>query len=241
MTRILELRGASRIHGEGPRAVRALADADLSLRAGEFAAVMGPSGSGKSTLLHLAGGLDLATSGVVLVEGTDLASLGAAKRALLRRRTVGYVFQDFNLLPALTAGQNVAFPLELDGAPWREAAVQARSALGAVGVAELFDRRPDEISGGQAQRIAIARAIVGSRRLLLADEPTGALDSATGLEVMRMLRAQADQGAAVLLVTHEPRFAAWADRTVFLRDGRIVDTTGPSDPDAYLQQVGGGR
>ena len=241
MTRILELRGASRIHGEGPRAVRALADADLSLRAGEFAAVMGPSGSGKSTLLHLAGGLDLATSGVVLVEGTDLASLGAAKRALLRRRTVGYVFQDFNLLPALTAGQNVAFTLELDGTPWREAAVQARSALGAVGVAELFDRRPDEISGGQAQRVAIARAIVGSRRLLLADEPTGALDSATGLEVMRMLRAQADQGAAVLLVTHEPRFAAWADRTVFLRDGRIVDTTGPSDPDAYLQQVGSGR
>lgn len=225
---LLELRAASRVHGSGERQVTALAGCDLRLEAGEFVAVMGPSGSGKSTLLHLAGGLDTPTTGQVVVAGTDVQSLDATGRALLRRHSVGYVFQDFNLLPALTAADNVCFPLELDGMARAKARHCAIRALTEVDVAELADRYPDQMSGGQAQRVAIARALVGSRRLLLADEPTGALDSATGEAIMRVLRARADQGAAVLLVTHEPRFAAWADRTIFLRDGRIVDTAAPS-------------
>jgi putative ABC transport system ATP-binding protein len=233
---ILEMRRASRVHGEGARTVRALVDADLVLRPGEFVAVMGPSGSGKSTLLHLAGGLDTPTSGQVLVEGTDLARLSVAQRAVLRRRSIGYVFQDFNLLPALTAAENVAFPLELDGWPVRRARRAALAVLAETGVADLADRRPEDMSGGQAQRVAIARALVGPRRLLLADEPTGALDSGTGTEILQVLRDRADRGAAVLMVTHEARFAAWADRTVFLRDGRIVDETGPSDPAELLAE-----
>lgn len=225
---LLELRGATRIHGHDATAVHALADCDLTLRPGDFIAVMGPSGSGKSTLLHLAGGLDAPTSGQVLIDGTDVATLDATGRALLRRRSVGYVFQDFNLLPTLSAADNVAFPLELDGTPHHKARHAAVRALAEVEVSELADRFPDEMSGGQAQRVAIARALVGSRRLLLADEPTGALDSVTGEAIMRVLRARADQGAGVLLVTHEPRFAAWADRTIFLRDGRITDAAQPT-------------
>ncbi|MFL1376499.1 MULTISPECIES: ABC transporter ATP-binding protein [unclassified Nocardiopsis] len=235
---VLALSGVTRVHGEDARRVSALVDADLVLHPGEFVAVMGPSGSGKSTLLHLAGGLDAPTSGRVLVQGTDLGTLSAADRAVVRRRSVGYVFQDFNLLPALTAAENVAFPLELDGLAARRARRAALDALAEVGVAELADRRPEDMSGGQAQRVAIARALVGPRRLLLADEPTGALDSATGTAVLRLLRDRADAGAAVLMVTHEARFAAWADRTVFLRDGRIIDETGPSDADELL---GGAR
>jgi len=231
---ILQLRRASRIHGDGPRQVRALVDADLVLRPGEFVAIMGPSGSGKSTLLHLAGGLDVPTSGQVLVDGIDLAGLTVTQRTLLRRRAIGYVFQDFNLLPALTAAENVAFPLELDGWSVRRARQAALAVLAETGVAELADRFPEDMSGGQAQRVAIARALVGPRRLLLADEPTGALDSVTGTEILQVLRDRADRGAAVLMVTHEARFAAWADRTIFLRDGRIIDETGPSDPAELL-------
>lgn len=233
---VLDVRGASRVHGTGAREVTALRDVDLVLQPGEFAAVMGPSGSGKSTLLHLAGGLDRPTSGSVLVEGADLARLDATRLALLRRRSVGYVFQDFNLLPSLTAAENVAFPLELDGQSARRARRAALTVLGETGLADVADRRPDELSGGQAQRVAIARALVGSRRLVLADEPTGALDSTTGTAVLELLRDRADRGAAVLMVTHEARFAAWADRTVFLRDGRIVDETGPSDPAVLLTE-----
>ena len=229
MTPLLELRGASRVHGSGETAVTALTDCDLTLSPGEFVAVMGPSGSGKSTLLHLAGGLDSPSAGQVLISGTDIAELDATQRAILRRHRVGYVFQDFNLLPALSAADNVGFPLELDGMPRAKARQAALHALHEVEVPELADRFPDEMSGGRAQRVAIARALVGQRQLLLADEPTGALDQATGEAVMRVLRERADHGAGVLLVTHEPRFAAWADRTIFLRDGRIVDTTGPSD------------
>ncbi|MGQ4271915.1 ABC transporter ATP-binding protein [Nocardiopsis changdeensis] len=234
---VLALSGVTRVHGEDARRVTALVDADLVLHPGEFAAVMGPSGSGKSTLLHLAGGLDAPTSGRVLVQGVDLGALSAAERAVVRRRSVGYVFQDFNLLPALTAAENVAFPLELDGRSARAARRAALDALAEVGVEGLADRRPEDMSGGQAQRVAIARALVGPRRLLLADEPTGALDSATGAAVLRLLRDRADAGAAVLMVTHEARFAAWADRTVFLRDGRVIDETGPSDADELLGGV----
>ena len=231
---VLELRHASRRHGEGERQVQALSDANIAISPGEFVAIMGPSGSGKSTLLHLAGGLDIPTSGQVLVEGADLATLSIAQRAIIRRRSVGYVFQDFNLLPALTAAENVAFPLELDGWSRKKAREEALARLAETGVAELADRRPESMSGGQAQRVAIARALVGPRRLLLADEPTGALDSTTGTAILQVLRDRADNGAAVLMVTHEARFAAWTDRTVFLRDGRVIDQSGPSDPSMLL-------
>ena len=228
---ILTIVDATRTHGDGARRVVALSHANLILRSGEFVAVMGPSGSGKSTLLNLAGGLDTPSSGKVLVEGRDLASLNVDRRAAIRRRSIGYVFQDFNLLPSLNAIENVSFPLELDGWPIRKARKAALEALRETGVAELVLRRPEDMSGGQAQRVAIARALVGRRRLLLADEPTGALDSAAGTKVMEVLRSRADAGCAVLMVTHEPRFAAWADRTVFIRDGRITDETGATDFD----------
>ncbi|WP_420481060.1 ABC transporter ATP-binding protein [Bifidobacterium longum] len=228
---ILTIVDATRTHGDGARRVVALSHANLILRSGEFVAVMGPSGSGKSTLLNLAGGLDTPSSGKVLVEGRDLASLNVARRAAIRRRSIGYVFQDFNLLPSLNAIENVSFPLELDGWPIRKARKAALEALRETGVAELALRRPEDMSGGQAQRVAIARALVGRRRLLLADEPTGALDSAAGTKVMEVLRSRADAGCAVLMVTHEPRFAAWADRTVFIRDGRITDETGATNFD----------
>jgi putative ABC transport system ATP-binding protein len=196
---------------------------------------MGPSGSGKSTLLNLAGGLDQATAGNVRVMGHELGSLSKGELAAVRRRMVGYVFQDYNLIPSLTAVENVALPLELDRVRTRQALAQAREVLDEVGLAGLYDRFPDDLSGGQQQRIAIARAVVGERRLILADEPTGALDSQTGEQVLALLRARCDAGAAALLVTHEARHAGWADRVVFLRDGTIVDEAGTTvTPTAFV-------
>jgi len=223
---VLALRDVSRVHGTGDTAVHALDHVSLSVEPGELVAVMGPSGSGKSTLLNLAGGLDSPTSGAVLVEGTDLANLNRHELAAIRRRSAGYVFQDLNLIPALTAAENVALPRELDGVRPRPARKEAILALEEVGLDELADRFPDELSGGQQQRVAIARALVGPRRLVLADEPTGALDSHTGELVLRVLRTRCDNGASGVLVTHEARHAAWADRVVFLRDGLLVDDTG---------------
>ena len=233
-TPVLQLDAVSRVHGEGTTEVVALREVSFAAYAGELVAVMGPSGSGKSTLLTLAGGLDAPTTGTVRVEGVDLAAAGNAGRARLRRTSIGYVFQDFNLIPALSAVENVALPLELDGVGARSARRQALAALTEVGIEALADRFPDEMSGGQQQRVAIARALVGDRRLVLADEPTGALDSETGEAVLALLRNRCDQGAAGVMVTHEPRYAAWADRVVFLRDGSIVDQTLTVGADSLL-------
>jgi putative ABC transport system ATP-binding protein len=227
----LELRAVVKRYGTGLAEVRALTDVSLRVEPGELVAVMGPSGCGKSTMLHLAGALEVPDAGQVLVAGRDLATLGLAEQAALRRTDVGFVFQRLNLVPSLTATENVMLPLELEGVRARQARARARDALQSVGITEQLDRFPDDFSGGQQQRIAVARAIVGDRKLLLADEPTGALDTMTGDGVIELLAGlPAATGTAVVLVTHEPRYAAWADRVVFMRDGRIVDeaTVAPS-------------
>jgi putative ABC transport system ATP-binding protein len=235
MMNALELRQVSKTYGSGPTEVRALREVDLSVERGELVAVMGPSGSGKSTLLTIAGSLEDPTSGQVLVDGVDLAAVSRSDRAKMRRRSIGYVFQDFNLLPGLTAIENVTLPLELDGISSKRARTTGQEALEELGVAEYADRYPDEISGGEGQRVAIARAIVGERGLLLADEPTGALDSVNGESVMRLLRAAAHRGVAGVVVTHEAQLASWADRVVFLRDGHVVDqTVAPPGPESLL-------
>jgi putative ABC transport system ATP-binding protein len=237
---VLELRDVHRTHGIGNTAVHALRGVWIGVAPGELVAVMGPSGSGKSTLLNLAGGLDRPSRGDVVVEGSVLGRLGRRELAAVRRRRVGYVFQDLNLLPSLTAAENVGLPLELDGQRARRIRGLALAALEEVGLADLANRFPDEMSGGQQQRVAIARALIGDRRLVLADEPTGALDSHTGEAVLKLLRARVDAGAAGVLVTHEARHAAWADRIVFLRDGEIVDTSGPlTTAEALLMDLPG--
>ena len=235
MTKPLELHGVSKVYGSGPTEVHALRDVDLSVARGELVAVMGPSGSGKTTLLTIAGSLEEPSSGSVLVNGVDLATASRSDRAKVRRRSIGYVFQDFNLLPGLTALENVTLPLELDGSSATSARAAGLEALGELGVAEQADRYPDELSGGERQRVAIARAIVGERELLLADEPTGALDSVNGEAVMRLLRAATQRAVAGVVVTHEAQLASWADRVVFIRDGRIVDQTSePLGPESLL-------
>lgn len=218
----LELRAVTRVHGSGAREVRALGGVSLALAPGELIAVTGPSGSGKSTLLHLAGGLDSPTSGDVLIAGRSITSSTPAQRAAARRRHVGYVFQELNLIGSLTAAENVMLPRELDGVRRTAARAEALAVLAEVGVADVADRFPDELSGGQQQRVAIARSLVGPRAVVLADEPTGALDSATGDAVLALLRARIDAGAAGILVTHEPRHAAWADRVLRLVDGVVA-------------------
>lgn len=232
---VLHLDNVTRVHGEGATEVHALRGVSFKAHAGELVAVMGPSGSGKSTLLTIAGGLDEPTSGTVSVEGSVLGSLGNTGRARMRRTSIGYVFQDFNLIPALTAAENVALPRELDGERTRAARLLALAALEEVGIVDLADRFPDEMSGGQQQRVAIARAVVGERRLILADEPTGALDTDTGEEILRLLRSRCDAGAAGVLVTHEARHAAWADRVVFIRDGLVVDESGVDTAEDLLE------
>jgi putative ABC transport system ATP-binding protein len=235
MTSALELRQVSKVYGAGPSEVHALRAVDLAVERGELVAVMGPSGSGKSTLLTIAGSLEEATSGEVLVDGVDLATVSRSDRAKMRRRSIGYVFQDFNLLPGLTAAENVTLPLELDGIRAKAARVTALEAMDELDVADRMDSFPDELSGGERQRVAIARAIVGERGLLLADEPTGALDSVNGEAVMRLLRAATHRGVAGVVVTHEAQLASWAHRVVFLRDGRVVDqTVAPPGPESLL-------
>ena len=235
MTATLEMTAVSKSYGEGAGEVLAVQGADLTVHAGELVAIMGPSGSGKSTLLTIAGTLEQATSGVVVIDGHDVSSMSPNDRSRLRRRSVGYVFQDFNLLSGLTAAENVSLPLELDGTRAKAARTVALAVLDELGLADRADRFPDELSGGERQRVAIGRAVVGDRRLLLADEPTGALDSVNGEGVMRLVRTACKRGVAGVVVTHDAQLASWADRIVFLRDGRIVDQSLPAaGPESLL-------
>ncbi len=234
---MLELRQVSKVYGLGAAEVHALREVDLEVGAGTMVAVMGPSGSGKSTLLTIAGSLEAPTSGQVLVAGQDLATMSNNDQARLRRQSIGYVFQDFNLLPGLTAAENVALPLELDGISARKAQAAGLRALAGLGLADRASNYPDQLSGGERQRVAIARAVVGDRQLLLADEPSGALDSANGAAVLRMIRAACEQGVAAVVVTHDAQLASWADRVVLIRDGRIVGQTVPAPgPEPLLGQ-----
>jgi putative ABC transport system ATP-binding protein len=225
---ILTMGGVCKTYGSGQAAVDALREVTVTVDAGELVAVMGPSGSGKSSLLTIAGTLERATSGEVCVDGQRIADLPPAATAALRRRSIGFVFQDYNLLAGLTAAENVAMPMELDGTPARVARVAALDALSRLDLTDRADHYPDDLSGGERQRVAIARAVVGDRRLVLADEPTGALDTLNGEVVMRLLREVCRGGAAGVVVTHDAQLAAWADRIVFLRDGRVVDHTAPA-------------
>jgi putative ABC transport system ATP-binding protein len=233
---MLELRHVSKIYGEGATEVDAISDIDLAVERGSLVAVMGPSGSGKSTLLTIAGSLELPTTGDVMINGANVVGMSRNDKARLRRRTIGYVFQDFNLLAGLTAVENVSLPLELDGISMKKAQAQAMSALESLGLGDRAERFPDELSGGERQRVAIARAVVGERSLLLADEPSGALDSVNGEAVMRMILTACHGGVAAVVVTHDAKLASWADRVVFLRDGKAVDETlPPQRPEDLLE------
>ena len=234
---MLELRQVSKVYGQGAAEVHALREVDLEVDPGTMVAVMGPSGSGKSTLLTIAGSLEEPASGQVLVADQDLATMSRNDKARLRRQSIGYVFQDFNLLPGLTAAENVALPLELDGVSARKARVTGLRALTDLGLADRASNYPDQLSGGERQRVAIARAVVGDRHLLLADEPSGSLDSANSEAVMRMIHTACQQGVAAVVVTHDAQLASWADRVVHIRDGRIVDQTVPAPgPDSLRGQ-----
>jgi putative ABC transport system ATP-binding protein len=238
---VLDLRHVSRSYGQGVAEVHALIDVDLSVEAGSMVAVMGPSGSGKSTLLTIAGTLEEPTSGEVSIGGALVKDMSRNAKAQLRRRYIGYVFQDFNLLPGLTAAENVALPLELDGLSARKARIQGLKALDELGLGERAGNFPDQLSGGERQRVAIARAVVGDRRLLLADEPSGALDSTNGEAVMRLIHAACKRGVAAVVVTHDAQLASWADRVIFLRDGRVTDQTTPAPGPESLLSTEQGR
>jgi putative ABC transport system ATP-binding protein len=238
---MLELRNVSKTYGEGAAQVRALQGVSLAVEPGAMVAVMGPSGSGKSTLLTIAGSLEDPTEGEVFVDRRPLTQMSRADKARMRRRTIGYVFQDFNLLAGLTAAENVSLPLELDGVPARKARAAGLKALAELGLADRGSHFPDQLSGGERQRVSIARAVVGERRLLLADEPSGALDSVNAEEVMRLLHAACKRGVAAVVVTHDAQLASWADRVVFLRDGRVTDQTAPAPGPESLLTPGAGQ
>jgi putative ABC transport system ATP-binding protein len=240
MSRALLLDHVSRHYGEADARTEALVDASLSVDAGELVAIMGPSGSGKSTLLTIAGGLEVPSAGSVWVFGSQLDPTSSEERARVRRERIGYVFQDLNLLPGLTAVENVMLPMELSGMRAKAARQRASQHLDEVGLGHRRDRFPEDLSGGERQRVAIARALTSATdsadtgRLILADEPTGALDSGNGEGIMGLFRRAVDRGCAALFVTHDATLAAWADRIVFLRDGRLVDRTALPDPTSLL-------
>ncbi|MGB9799553.1 MAG: ABC transporter ATP-binding protein [Thermanaerothrix sp.] len=215
-----------KIYGQGLTAVHALKGINLTIQPGEFVAVMGPSGCGKSTLLHLIGGLDRPTSGTVIVDGENLTQLSDDQVTALRRRKMGFIFQFFNLIPVLNALENAALPMILDGTRSDEALKRAREWLERVGLGQRLNHKPSELSGGEQQRVAIARALASDPAIILADEPTGNLDSRASEEIAMLLRQiSSEWGRTILLVTHDPRIAAYADRIVFLKDGQIVDET----------------
>jgi putative ABC transport system ATP-binding protein len=238
MNAVLETTGLGKVHGEGAAAVAALADVDLQVAHGDFVAITGPSGCGKSTLLNLLGGLDRPSSGEVRVQGEHLAGANEARRARLRRTEVGFVFQFFNLIANLTVADNVELPALLAGVPGREARRRAAELLERLGLADTAARVPGDLSGGQQQRVAIARALINRPSVLLADEPTGNLDTAAAREVVAVLRERHGDGQTIVLVTHDMRVASAAQRVVAMRDGRIVGETRPaSDEGAALSRV----
>jgi putative ABC transport system ATP-binding protein len=224
---VLEARALTKTYGSEELRVEALRGVDLKVETGELLAIMGPSGSGKSTMLHLLGGVDTPSSGQVLLEGTDLATLSDDQRTIIRRQRIGFIFQSFNLLPTLTAEENVSLPLELDGISTSEARRRARGALELVGVAHRRTHLPSTLSGGEQQRVAIARALVIEPALVLADEPTGNLDSANGRQVTSLLRRlSSERHQTIVIVTHDHNVAAQADRLVCLRDGLVESDNG---------------
>jgi putative ABC transport system ATP-binding protein len=223
---IISTNNLTKVYGKGDTAVTALKDVSLQVKPGEFVAVMGPSGCGKSTLLHLLGGLDRPTRGSVTIDGSNLSELPDNGLTELRRRKIGFIFQFFNLIPVLNSVENAALPVTLDGMKAAEAKDRAKEWLTKVGLGDRHDHRPDQLSGGQQHRVAIARALVAGPALVLADEPTGNLDTTSSDEIAALLRQVAnDWGRAVVMVTHDPRIAAYADRIIFLKDGSIVDET----------------
>ena len=222
----IQTQSLTKIYGSGATAVTALDHINLTIKPGEFVAIMGPSGCGKSTLLHLLGGLDKPTDGKVLLEGTAIEDMSDDKLTELRRRKMGFVFQFFNLIPVLTATENAALPITLDGAKPADAKAKATEWLTRFGLGERLNNRPDQLSGGQQQRVAIARALVAEPTLILADEPTGNLDTYAGDEIASLLRKVSQEyNRTVVMVTHDARIAAYADRIIFLKDGKMIDET----------------
>lgn len=221
MPTVIEARKVVRTYAQGDDKVFALRGVDVAVASGEFLAITGPSGSGKSTLLHVLGGLDRPDEGEVRLEGRQLSGLSDEELALVRRRRLGFVLQFFNLLPTLSAIENVAFPLSLDGT--KDALDRARVTLEQVGLAARAEHRPAQLSGGEQQRVALARALVTKPALVLADEPTGNLDSLTGEDILKLLRSTADAGQTIVMVTHDARSASFADRTIRLADGLVVE------------------
>jgi putative ABC transport system ATP-binding protein len=234
----VETVGLSKVYGDGPTAVRALGDVSLEFPDGEFAAIMGPSGSGKSTLLHILGALDRPSSGRVIVGGTELSGLSDRKLTLLRRERMGFVFQFYNLIPTLSAEENVLLPALIAGERAGKYSQRLDELLELVGLLGRRTHRPDELSGGEQQRVAIARALIRNPHIILADEPTGNLDSKTGAGVLELLRESAARyEQTILMVTHDPRAAATADRVIFLSDGRVVDEARNPNPEEILERI----
>src|SRR4051794_16793589 len=236
---VVALHDVRKVHGRGEGAVVALDGVTVGLARGSFTAIMGPSGSGKSTFLQMAAGLDRPTSGTVTLGDVELTKLSERRLTILRRKRIGFVFQAFNLMPSLTVAQNIGLPLRLDGRPPRRAAI--REAAARVGLSERRSHRPSQLSGGQQQRVAIARALIAQPEVLFADEPTGALDTRNGREVLALLREIADDGRTVVMVTHDPSAAAYADRAILLADGRIdgvLDNPSADDVAERLAHLG---